>query len=65
MRPADGKCSYVFKGKKFPRGEGKSIISHNSQEMGEGRQLLGAAKHRAVVDGANTELGCISTQGEL
>lgn len=65
MRPADGKCSYVFKGKNSPEVRGNPSSRTIARKWGEGKQLLGAAKHRAAVDGASTELVFISTQGEL
>lgn len=34
----------MFSMEKFPRGEGKSIISHNSQEMGGGEAVVGSSQ---------------------
>lgn len=64
MRPADGKCSYVFKGKNSPEVRGNPSSHTIARKGEEGNQLLGATKHGAAVDEASAELGCISTRGE-
>lgn len=65
MKRADGKCSYVSK-KKFPWGEGKSIISHNSQEMGGGEAVVESSQaQNSSVDRASTELDWINSWGWL
>jgi len=49
---------------KFPEVRGNPS-SHNSQEVGGGEAVVGAAKHRAAVDGGSTELDCVSSLGGL